>query len=189
MTLVTGFCHMSSVRSTSDGRGPVTRKRVPDREEQGKPSKDARRGRCHPLEAGFWPLWMTPLPRNPSHKSQVTSYTARGIRRCRRQACAGSTTGCQWLCSLLRRRPTRRESPRKRIRRSRDLSGRTTTARAPTKQTRDSQLDQHALCSVRTPETLRRIRRAGCPRNFPQGASTALTSGVASWGVPAHGGQ
>ena len=32
---------MSSVRSTSDGRDPVTRKRVPDREEQGKPSKDA----------------------------------------------------------------------------------------------------------------------------------------------------
>ncbi len=28
---------MSSVRSTSDGRGPVTRKRVPDREEPGKP--------------------------------------------------------------------------------------------------------------------------------------------------------
>ena len=41
---------MSSVRSTSDGRGPVTRNRVPDREEQGKPSNDARRGRCHPLE-------------------------------------------------------------------------------------------------------------------------------------------
>jgi hypothetical protein len=58
-------------------RGPVTRKRVPDREEQGKPSKDARRGRCHPLEAGFWPLWMTPLPRNPSHKSQVTQASAR----------------------------------------------------------------------------------------------------------------
>ena len=33
--LVTYFCHTSSVRSTSDGRGPVTRKRVPDREEQG----------------------------------------------------------------------------------------------------------------------------------------------------------
>ena len=63
MTLVSSFCQMSSVRSTSDGRGPVTRKRVPDREEQGKPGKDARRGRCHPLEAGFWPLWMTPLPR------------------------------------------------------------------------------------------------------------------------------
>jgi len=44
------LCHMSSARSTSDGRGPVTRKRVPDREEQGKPRKDARRGRCHPLE-------------------------------------------------------------------------------------------------------------------------------------------
>ena len=26
------LCHMSSARSTSDGRGPVTRKRVPDRE-------------------------------------------------------------------------------------------------------------------------------------------------------------
>ena len=63
-SLQTGFCHMSSVRSTSDGRGPVTPKRVPDREEQGKPSKDARRGRCHPLEASFWPLWMTPLPQN-----------------------------------------------------------------------------------------------------------------------------
>jgi hypothetical protein len=36
--LVTYFCHTSSVRSTSDGRGPVTRNRVPDREEQGKPS-------------------------------------------------------------------------------------------------------------------------------------------------------
>jgi len=61
---------MSSVRSTSDVRGPVTRKRVPDREEPGKPRKDARRVRCHLLEAGFWPLWMTPLPRYPSH--QVT---------------------------------------------------------------------------------------------------------------------
>ena len=69
MTLVSRFCHMSSVRSTSDCRGPVTRKRVPDREEQGKPSKDARRGRCHPLEAGFWPLWMTPLPR-----TNITEY-------------------------------------------------------------------------------------------------------------------
>ena len=46
------------------------RKRVPDREEPGKTRKDARRGRCHLLEAGFWPLWMTPLPRYPSH--QVT---------------------------------------------------------------------------------------------------------------------
>jgi hypothetical protein len=26
-------------------------------------------GRCHPLEAGFWPLWMTPLPR-----SHITEY-------------------------------------------------------------------------------------------------------------------
>ena len=42
MTLVFRFCYMSSVRSTSDCRGPVTRKRVPDREEQGKPGKDAR---------------------------------------------------------------------------------------------------------------------------------------------------
>ena len=69
--MVNYFCHMSSVRSTSDGRGPVTRKRVPDREEPGKPRKDARRGRCHLLEAGFWPLWMTPLPRtkhSQSHK-------------------------------------------------------------------------------------------------------------------------
>ena len=30
------LCHMSSARSTSDGRGPVTRKRVPDREEPGR---------------------------------------------------------------------------------------------------------------------------------------------------------
>ena len=44
------LCHMSSARSTSDGRGPVTHKRVPDREEPGKPRQDARRGRCHPLE-------------------------------------------------------------------------------------------------------------------------------------------
>jgi hypothetical protein len=35
-----------------------------------KPRKDARRGRCHLLEAGLWSLWMTPLPRYPSH--QVT---------------------------------------------------------------------------------------------------------------------
>ena len=71
MTLVSRFCHMSSVRSTSDGRGPVTRKRVPDREEPGKPRKDARRGRCHPLEAGFWPLWMTPLPRKNAAQAQA----------------------------------------------------------------------------------------------------------------------
>ena len=45
---------MSSVRSVSDG---------------GKPRQDARRGRCHPLEAGFWPLWMTPLPR-----TNITEY-------------------------------------------------------------------------------------------------------------------
>ena len=42
--------YMSSARGTSDGGGPVTRKRAPDREEQGKPRKDARRGRCHLLE-------------------------------------------------------------------------------------------------------------------------------------------
>ena len=53
--MVNYFCHMSSVRGTSDGRGPVTRTRVPDRDEQGKPSEDARRGRCHPLEAGIYP--------------------------------------------------------------------------------------------------------------------------------------
>jgi hypothetical protein len=69
MTLASRFCHMSSVRSTSDGRGPVTRKRVQDREEPGKPRKDDRRGRCHPLEAGFWPLWMTPLQR-----TNITEY-------------------------------------------------------------------------------------------------------------------
>jgi len=33
------------------------------------PSKDARRGRCHPLEAGFWPLWMTPLPESSNFES------------------------------------------------------------------------------------------------------------------------
>ena len=49
MTLVSHFCHMSSVRSTSDGRGPVTRKRVPDREDPGKPRKDARRAVVIPL--------------------------------------------------------------------------------------------------------------------------------------------
>jgi hypothetical protein len=75
MTLVFRFCYMSSVRSTSDGRGPVTRKRVPDREDPGKPRKDARRGRCHLLEAGLWSLWMTPLPRYPSR--QVTKYVHR----------------------------------------------------------------------------------------------------------------
>jgi hypothetical protein len=48
--LIFHFCHMSSAPGSSDGRGPVTRKRVPDREEQGKPRKDARHDRCHPLE-------------------------------------------------------------------------------------------------------------------------------------------
>ena len=81
MTLVFRFCYMSSVRSTSDGRGPVTRKRVPDREEPGKPRKDARRGRCHLLEAGLWSLWMTQLPRHSSHKSQVTSSPRRSSPR------------------------------------------------------------------------------------------------------------
>ena len=65
------LCHMSSARSTSDDRGPVTRNRVPDRDEQGKPGKDARRGRCHPLETAFWALWMTPLPRYATTKYQV----------------------------------------------------------------------------------------------------------------------
>ena len=83
MTLVFRFCYMSSVRSTSDGRGPVTRKRVPDREEPGKPRKDARRGRCHLLEAGLWSLWMPPLLRYPSHQvtkspagTRTSAYTA-----------------------------------------------------------------------------------------------------------------
>ena len=68
------LCHMSSARSSSDGRGPVTRTRVPDRDEQGKPGNDARRGRCHLLEAGFWPLWMTPLPRYATTKYQVPCH-------------------------------------------------------------------------------------------------------------------
>jgi hypothetical protein len=55
MTLVFRFCYMSSARSTSDCRGPVTRKRVPDRKESGKPGKDVRRGRCHLLETGLYP--------------------------------------------------------------------------------------------------------------------------------------
>ena len=83
---------MSSVRSTSDGRSPVTRKRVPDREEPGKPRKDAQRGCCHPLEAGFWPLWMTPLPRTtiteywlrdrPVASAYVPSIEGAGTRVC-----------------------------------------------------------------------------------------------------------
>ena len=32
------------------------------------------------------------------------TYTASGIRQCRRQACASGIAVCQWLCSLLRRR-------------------------------------------------------------------------------------
>jgi hypothetical protein len=40
-----------SVVSDPEKSGSVTRNRVPDREEQGKPSNDARRGRCHPLES------------------------------------------------------------------------------------------------------------------------------------------
>ena len=82
--MVSHFCHMSSVRSTSDCRGPVTRKRVLDREEQGKPGKDARRGRCHPLEAGFWPLWMTLLPR-----TNITEYRIPGPHKA---ACTRRTT-------------------------------------------------------------------------------------------------
>ena len=94
-SLQTGFCHMCSVRSTSDGRGPVTPKRVPDREEQGKPSMDARRGRCHPLEAGFWPLWMTPLPSNTITEYRI--WSERGQRP--GQAGAGLGTWAQWLTS------------------------------------------------------------------------------------------
>ena len=45
--------------------------RVQEREEQGKPSKDARRGRCHLLESGFLPLWMTPLLRNYVAQAQA----------------------------------------------------------------------------------------------------------------------
>ena len=36
--------------NTEYGSGRVTRNRVPDREEKGKPINDARHGRCHPLE-------------------------------------------------------------------------------------------------------------------------------------------
>ena len=73
MTMVFRFCYMSSVRSTSDGRGPVTRKRVPDREEQGKPSKDARRGRCHTLESLYGPCGWHRYRALPvtSHKSRI----------------------------------------------------------------------------------------------------------------------
>jgi len=39
----------AALSTKHDGRGPVTRNRVPDREEQGKPRNDARRGRCHPV--------------------------------------------------------------------------------------------------------------------------------------------
>ena len=101
MTLVFRFCYMSSVRSTSDSRGPVTRKRVPDREEPGKPRKDARRGRCHLLEAGFWPLWMTPLPRNyaAQAQAQVSAITCR--------CSAESHTG---LCPCTQR-PVRHSDP------------------------------------------------------------------------------
>jgi len=78
--MVNYFCHMSSVRGTSDGRGPVTRTRVPDRDEQGKPSEDARRGRCHPLEAGIYPCGChryrdTQLP---STKYQVPTRRVQG---------------------------------------------------------------------------------------------------------------
>ena len=80
--MVNYFCHMSSVRGTSDGRGPVTRTRVPDRDEQGKPSEDARRGRCHPLEAGIYPCGChryrdTQLP---STKYQAQAQLAGGSR-------------------------------------------------------------------------------------------------------------
>jgi len=37
----------------------------------GKPRQDARRGRCHLLETGFWPLWMTLLPRNYAAQAQA----------------------------------------------------------------------------------------------------------------------
>ena len=86
MILVFRFCYMSSVRSTSDGRGPVTRKRVPDREEPGKPRKDARRGCCHPLEAGFWTLWMTPLRRKTITEYRIQNKLERA--RCWRRAAA-----------------------------------------------------------------------------------------------------
>ena len=72
---------MSSARITSDGRGPVTHKGS-GREEQGKPSKDARRGRCHPLETGFRPLWMTQLQRNHAAQTQAQTHTVQGANFC-----------------------------------------------------------------------------------------------------------
>ena len=55
MTLVSRFCHMSSVRSTSDGRGPVTRKRVPDREERGNLARTPDVAVVIPLKQVFGP--------------------------------------------------------------------------------------------------------------------------------------
>jgi len=95
---------MSSVRSTSDSRGPVTRKRVPDREEPGKPRKDVQRGRCHPLEAGFWPLWMTQLP-----WTNITEYCARG--HARRRGAAGRAPAGGKHDGRRRGRATRRRAP------------------------------------------------------------------------------
>ena len=40
--------------------------------------KDARRGRCHPLETAFWALWMTPLPRNYAAQAQAHASRAGG---------------------------------------------------------------------------------------------------------------
>ena len=81
MGLLGRFTHTSQACRASGGLHTRHRRAAPapdaDREEPGKPRKDARRGRCHPLEAGFWPLWMTPLPGNCSHKSQVTSLCNR----------------------------------------------------------------------------------------------------------------
>jgi hypothetical protein len=91
MTLVFHFCHMSSARGTSDGRGPVTRTRVPDRDEQGKPREDARRGRCHPLEAGIYPCGCHRYrdTRLPSTKYQGGSWSPKrkGGRAPRRTCC------------------------------------------------------------------------------------------------------
>jgi hypothetical protein len=57
--------------SQKSSQRPRNSQRVPDREEPAKPRKDARRGRCHPLETGFRPLWMTPLPRNYAAQAQA----------------------------------------------------------------------------------------------------------------------
>jgi hypothetical protein len=111
LVLASAKCPRPEVRVTDDHHHQRTRnsQRVPDREEPGKPRKDARRGHCHPLETGFRPLWMTQLPRPyaalSTKQAQAVgiSYKHPGVASsCRRIFCGAPVVPCVELAALWR---------------------------------------------------------------------------------------